>query len=238
MLNENQAIHNSNIAGLKYTLYSFSQQCLLLLSRDAIGQGKLISQIFFDNSKNKSGIPDLDSNRPNIRKEDFNKIKIGGFIPKNSTIKGLVFNFENNKQLIVKFEHIFKSKNLHAKNRPDATIYSDDNDNYLPYISEQIDLDKISIGEIISIDAWDDFNRDNQLDLNENKLIERKDVVSIRPITTFRESLKQKIRTYQNSPQQQYQDRFVYPAKEVVGADVFKIYYDQNNKIKLVKKSI
>ena len=211
---------------------------LLSVYQDAIGQGKLISQIFFDNSKNKSGIPDLDSNRPNIRKEDFNKIKIGGFIPKNSTIKGLVFNFENNKQLIVKFEHIFKSKNLHAKNRPDATIYSDDNDNYLPYISEQIDLDKISIDEIISIDVWDDFNHDNQLDLNENKLIERKDIVSVRPITTFRESLKQKIRTYQNPPQQQYQDRFVYPGKEVVGADVFKIYYDQNNKIKLVKKSI
>lgn len=212
-------------------------QKLLSVYQDAIGQGKLISQIFFDNSKNKKGIPDLDANRPNIRKEDFNRIKIGGFIPKHSTIKGLILNFEDNNQQIVKFEHIFQSKNLHGKNRPDATAYSEDNDNYLPYISEEIDLTKIPIDKITSIDVWDDFNRDNQLNSNENKIIEKKDVVTTRPITTFRESLKLKIRTYKESPQR-YEDRFAHAGAEVVGANVFKINYDQNNKIKLVKKII
>ena len=62
-------------------------------------------------------------------------------------------------------------------------------------------------------------------------------MVTTRPITTFRESLKLKIRTYKESPQR-YEDRFAHAEKEVVGANVFKINYDQNNKLKLVKKII
>ena len=182
---------------------SSNVQKILNAYKDVVGEGKLINQIFFNNSSAKSDGQSVSTWEPKKQSErDFNKIKIGGYIPKNNPnkIKGLVFEFDNGTKEMVRFEHVFtKTKNLHTKERPDAKTYAENNDNFDPYITEEIDLNSIRFGEapIIDIQLWADQDNNNNFDqTNETQNVQQSEIVMSRPITTFRESFQQKQRVY------------------------------------------
>ena len=176
-----------------------SAQKILKAYKDVIGEGKLISQIFFNNSSVKSTGESASTWRPGKQNEnDFRKIKIGGYLPKDNVdkIKGLIIQFENGEKEVVRFEHVFtKTKNLHTKDRPDAKNYIENQDNFHPYITNEIDLNGKT--QIVDIQAWTDQNDNENFDQEtEMQSIQKIDIVEERPITTFRESFQRKQRIY------------------------------------------
>ena len=176
-----------------------SAQKILKAYKNVIGEGKLISQIFFNNSSVKSIGESASTWRPGKQNEnDFRKIKIGGYLPKDNVdkIKGLIIQFENGEKEVVRFEHVFtKTKNLHTKDRPDAKNYIENQDNFHPYITNEIDLNGKT--QIVDIQAWTDENDNEDFDQEtEMQSIQKTDIVEERPITTFRESFQRKQRIY------------------------------------------
>ena len=176
-----------------------SAQKILKAYKDVVGEGKLVSQIFFNNSSVKSDGQSPSTWTPQRQNEnDLRKIKIGGYLPKDNPdkIKGLVVQFENSEKEVVRFEHVFtKTKNLHTKEQPDAKTYTENEDNFDPYITNEIDLNGKSA--IVDIQAWTDQDDNEDFDqATEMQSIQRTDIVTERPITTFRESFQRKQRLY------------------------------------------
>lgn len=168
--------------------------------KKVFGYGKLISQIYMDNSNNK--FEEVEENgkiywkKKSMNEKDFNKIRIGGYLEKNTKIKALVINIKENKQIIhkkINFEKIISPTSLKTKSNPLAEVYVNSDEKYNQYISEEIDLNDIDINKIISICYWEDGNNNNEINLNENEIkniLEDQTSVSIRTITSFRESFK------------------------------------------------
>lgn len=159
--------------------------------RSAFGYGKLISQIYFDNSNKKTN----DKNSMDFGKykpEDFSKIKIGGYLPKNSKIGGLLL-MSNNGTVIQEIKiHKLKSTSLKAKSSPIATEYIPISDDYDQYISDVIDLNYKDLSNI-SLSYWEDNDINGIFEPNIGdsiKLFTQSDITTSRPITTFRETLE------------------------------------------------
>ena len=203
---------------------------LLKTYREAMGYGKLISQIYFNNENNRLGI-----NESHISRNDFEQIKIGGFVKKDSNIKGLIINYDKDKKILVEFENIFQGVNLHAKNSPEAKTYTENNNEYYSYISKPINLSKLDLSKIDSITAWQDSNNDQNLDDNESILINKGQVVDSRPINTFREVLKQRVRTYAGV-NVALPDQVFYLNGTLRGASIYELNFsDQDQKLKFIK---
>ena len=205
-------------------------QKLLTTYRDAMGYGKLISQIYFNNENNRLGI-----NESHISRNDFEQIKIGGFVKKDSNIKGLIINCSDGNKKLIEFENIFQGVNLHAKNSPEAKTYTDNNNEYYSYISKPINLAELDLSKINSITAWEDSNNNQNLDDNESITITKNQVVDSRPINTFREVLKQRVRTYAGVnvalPDQEF-----YLNGTLRGASIYELNFsDQDQKLKFIK---
>lgn len=205
-------------------------QKLLTTYRDAMGYGKLISQIYFNNENNRLGI-----NESHISRNDFEQIKIGGFVKKDSNIKGLIINCSDGNKKLIEFENIFQGVNLHAKNSPEAKTYTEDNNEYYSYISKPINLAELDLNKIDSITAWEDNNNNQNLDNNESITITKNQVVDSRPINTFREVLKQRVRTYAGVnvalPDQEF-----YLNGTLRGASIYELNFsDQDQKLKFIK---
>ena len=207
-----------------------NSQKLLTTYRDAMGYGKLISQIYYNNENNRSGI-----NESHISREDFEQIKIGGFIKKDSNIKGLIINYDKDKKILVEFENIFQGVNLHAKNSPEAKTYTENNNEYYSYISKPINLTELDLSKINSITAWEDTNNNQNLDNNESMAITKNQVVDSRPINTFREVLKQRVRTYAGV-NVALPDQVFYLNGTLRGASIYELNFsDQDQKLKFTK---
>ena len=176
---------------------------LLNAYKAVMGEGKLVSQIFFDNTNNFSRFQNSNWTPQSMTKDGFNRIKIGGYVPKKSQIKGLVFQFSDKITAFVPFENVFQSKNLHTKNSPAAKRYTEDEDRFVPYITKAINLNDslFTSKTLLAINAWEDQNGNDTFDGGEIKIIQPNDVVLSRPITTFRETLKQKIFNFNNNYQ-------------------------------------
>lgn len=167
---------------------------ILQAYRGVFGYGKLISQIYMDNSNNKYIQKEGDEYsliRNNIQQNDFNKIKIGGYIPKNKNIKSLVLKFKDGTMKNISIYKIF-SKPLKAKTSILSKTYqtNPDDDSYVSYISEQIDFNKIDINKLEDIVYWEDSNSNNIQEDNENKTINENEIVTERNISSFREAFK------------------------------------------------
>ena len=176
---------------------------LLNAYKTVVGEGKLISQIFFDNTNNFSQLQNSNWSPQPMTNTGFGLIKIGGYIPKKSQIKGLVFQFSDNITAFVPFETVFESKNLHTKNSPAAKRYTEDEDRFDTYITRAINLNDslFTSKTLVAISAWEDRNANDAFNEGEIKAIEPNDLVLSRPITTFRETLKQKIFNFNNNYQ-------------------------------------
>ena len=176
---------------------------LLNAYKAVVGEGKLVSQIFFDNTENFSRLSNNNWTSQRLTSAGFNRIKIGGYIPVNSKIKGLIIQFDDDTKALITFDKVFESKNLHTKNSPAQTNYTENNDLFKTYISKAIDLNDplFENRTIVNIGAWEDKSDDNEVTTDELKTIENNQIVSTRPITTFRESLKQKNAEFDNRDQ-------------------------------------
>lgn len=174
----------------KHVLESKTQQ-ILEAYREIFGYGKLISQIFMDNSNNRN--VEIEQNnkiglkRERIKSEDFNKIKIGGYIPKNRNIKGLVLNLKNNEKIKLNIQKI-NSNSLKTKSLPLDLNYSNNDNEYISYISDQINFNELEFNNIENISYWEDLNNDGNLTENEIFSIKKEEIVTSRQIGTFRES--------------------------------------------------
>lgn len=178
---------------------SSQAQNLLATYQEVIGYGKLISQLFFNNENNNYGIP----SEPNstLHPQDFHKIKFGGFIPLQSRARGLIIRFKNQPDKVVRFAQVFKAPALQAKATPDAQVHIGNSPTYQPYISEEVDLSSADLTNIDAILVWNDDNGNGEYEHNESDAIGQDALVSSRPVTTFRETLKLTARKYQNYDQ-------------------------------------
>lgn len=159
--------------------------------REVFGYGKLISQIYMDNSNNRN-VESEDKkglHRETIKPEDFNKIKIGGYIPKSRNIKKLVLKLKNNENIFININKI-NSNSLKTKLNPLDNKYLNNDDDYISYLSDQIDFNdpKLNFGNIENISYWEDINNDGEMIDNEIILIQENDIVQSRQVGTFRES--------------------------------------------------
>ena len=219
-------IYGGTIQGINQNIeVNNNSQDLYNAYSEVMGYGKLISQIYMDDSEQYSKV---DGNYYVVNKlpsSSFNEIKIGGFIHKNSNIKSLLLWKSDNDYTQINL-HQINSPGLSGKSSLFATTYAYTNNEYVSYISDEIDMSTIDF-ERTQIKYWDDENQDGIIQSSEIKSINNDQIASTRPITTFRSKFKV---WGVNGKTYFYEDK--------VGVNVWDINWVSSNNSLVFKKSI
>lgn len=177
--------------------FESNAQSLTQAYNEVFGFGKIISQIFIDQPGSFYEEKQVNNKKFWVRSpfesNNFDKVKIGGYIPesKKDQFKGIILNDKDNLNTIIPIDYMSKSNSTKAKSSVLGNAYVTNGfGTYYQYTTQAIDFGQYPINSLSSIGYWMDENNNNKLEASEMKKISKNDVAQNRDISTFREAYR------------------------------------------------